>query len=91
MLLIPVFPSGKGVASPPMRTTSLGAYPSNAKAPVFPPGLSCFKRERRVALFLGCDFFAGFLINDFHRQANLAAIIKPKQFDFHFLAFFQNV
>ncbi len=46
---------------------------------------------RAFAFFLSDDFFAGFLINDFHRQANLAAIVKAQQLDFHFLTFLQNI
>jgi hypothetical protein len=49
----------------------------NTKAPAFPPGPQN-RAVRKSTVLL--DLFAGFLIDNFHRQANLAAIIKAQQF-----------
>ena len=42
-------------------------------------------------LSVAFQLFASFLINDFHRQAGFAAIIKAHQFDVYFIAFFDDV
>jgi hypothetical protein len=44
----------------------------------------------RLRVFF-CDLFAGFLVDDFHRQANLAAIIKAEELDPDFIAFLDDV
>jgi hypothetical protein len=40
---------------------------------------------------IGCDFFAGLLVDHFHGQTHLAAIVKAQQFDPDLLTFFENI
>mmetsp|Transcript_27463 Transcript_27463/g.50678 ORF Transcript_27463/g.50678 Transcript_27463/m.50678 type:complete len:280 (-) Transcript_27463:1496-2335(-) len=63
------------------------------KAPVFPPGPFHFRTLRRLLCrrFFFLDLFAGFLIDDFHRQAHLAAVVKAQELDLDLLAFLQHV
>lgn len=51
-------------------------------------------REEELFLFVAfifLDVLAGFLINDFHRQANLATVIKAHQLHIDFVAFGNDV
>ena len=58
-------------------------------------GLSHFKSQKNLVFlllfFLSYDFFTSFLINNFHRQTHLAAIVKAHQFHLNFLAFFNQI
>ena len=51
-------------------------------------------RESARGLFLvfllADDLFAGFLIDDLHRKANLAAIVEAEKFHVNFLTFFHD-
>jgi len=65
---------------------------SKQKAPPFWDG--AFQFQTRIGLLCGfffLNFFTGLLIDNFHRQANFAAIIEAQQFDFHFLTLLQNI
>lgn len=44
-----------------------------------------------VLCFFFFYFFASFLIDNFHRQTDFAAVIKAQQLDLDLLAFLQNV
>ena len=44
-----------------------------------------------IRLFFAFEVFAGFLINNFHRQAHLAAIIKTDEFDLHRVTFGHHI
>src|SRR5436305_2056272 len=44
-----------------------------------------------LGLLFRLEVFAGFLIDDLHRQAHLAALIEPEQLDLHPVAFLDHV
>ena len=60
-----------------------------------PPKAGLFKMLALGGLafagLIGCDFFAGFLVDHFHGQTHLAAIVKAQQFDPDLLTFFENI
>ena len=67
-------------------------WPKTKKAP---PKAGLFKEfvvgGLTFAGLIGHDFFAGFLVDHFHGQTHLAAIVKAQQFDPDLLTFFENI
>ena len=66
----------------------------NVKRPLYcyrGPSGSQLRRDLFLCGFLFLDLFASGLVDHFHGQAYLAAIVKAQKLHFHFLTFFQNI
>ena len=50
-----------------------------------------FARRRRFRLLLGLEVLAGLLVDDLHRQADLAALVEAEQLDLDLVAFLDDV